>query len=247
MANIKDQESIETLNKLLQRLKCWIHSNFLERNEVCNSSDFAEYIKIKKTLRKIKNEKKVPFKELLGEVFHYHNGLYFLPEKIKKRLSNSIFIDCGASRGDSAYVFCQYAPKSVLCFEADTNLYNELIAVIKHCQLKVAIPINLFVSNVISDVLRSTTIDNYLEGNADVIGLIKMDIEGGEHDAIQGAKLTILKEKPILLISIYHNARDFFEIKSEIEKIRSDYCFLIRQLAPLPFNYPLSETYLIAY
>ncbi|NPA60305.1 MAG: FkbM family methyltransferase, partial [Epsilonproteobacteria bacterium] len=53
------------------------------------------------------------------------------------------------------------------------------------------------------------TIDNILKERVDYI---KMDIEGAEQDAIDGAKQSIKKYKPILAICIYHKAEDWYKI-----------------------------------
>ena len=50
------------------------------------------------------------------------------------------------------------------------------------------------------------------------IGLIKVDIEGHEQNFLKGARKTIIEDKPILLISIYHNVSDFFNIKPLLEQ-----------------------------
>lgn len=55
-----------------------------------------------------------------------------------------------------------------------------------------------------------------------------MDIEGGEQDALKGCKRHILEEKPKLLICVYHNNHDIFEIPKLISSIRSDYKFYLR-------------------
>lgn len=60
------------------------------------------------------------------------------------------------------------------------------------------------------DVIRVKKID-------DVVGdegctFIKMDIEGSELKALEGAKETIKKFHPRLAISIYHRPEDIFEI-----------------------------------
>ena len=58
-----------------------------------------------------------------------------------------------------------------------------------------------------------TTIDNYLKEAKvkDEIGLIKTDVEGIDKEVIEGALETIQEHKPILLISVYHTGKDFFE------------------------------------
>jgi len=49
------------------------------------------------------------------------------------------------------------------------------------------------------------------------VGLIKVDIEGAERDFLAGAERTIREQKPVLIISIYHSADDFYSIKPLIE------------------------------
>ena len=61
------------------------------------------------------------------------------------------------------------------------------------------------------------------------MGLIKVDVEGGEQLLIKGAKNTICSQKPILIISIYHSPEDFFYIKPEIESWNLGYGFTIHK------------------
>ena len=61
------------------------------------------------------------------------------------------------------------------------------------------------------------------------IGLIKVDIEGGEPNFLIGAKKTICEQKPIILLSIYHNAHDFFELKPLLESWNLGYTFAIHK------------------
>ena len=50
-----------------------------------------------------------------------------------------------------------------------------------------------------------------------------MDVEGYELPAVKGACKTIKKHKPILLISLYHRGRDFFEIPTLIKSWVPEY------------------------
>ena len=74
-----------------------------------------------------------------------------------------------------------------------------------------------------------TSIDEFVKEQSLNVGLIKLDVEGAEYDTILGAQETILKQKPLLIISIYHTLRDFFEIKPLIESWGVGYKFEIRQ------------------
>ncbi len=68
-------------------------------------------------------------------------------------------------------------------------------------------------------------IDNLIDEKVD---FIKMDIEGAEQDAIEGAKETIEKYSPILAICIYHKAEDWYKIPQKVLAINSGYKVYIR-------------------
>jgi len=89
-----------------------------------------------------------------------------------------------------------------------------------------------------------TTIDKFVSKNNIQVGLIKMDLEGYELNALKGAEKVIKKFKPVLVISIYHNAEQFFGIKKYLDNLFPGYYFKIKHL--FDFN-PISETYLIGW
>ena len=73
-------------------------------------------------------------------------------------------------------------------------------------------------------------------------GFIKMDIEGAERNALIGAKNTIIKNKPVLTVCIYHKPEDFFDIPLLIEEtVPGEYEYYVRQ-----YRYGQSETVLYA-
>ncbi|MCL2075878.1 MAG: FkbM family methyltransferase [Betaproteobacteria bacterium] len=88
------------------------------------------------------------------------------------------------------------------------------------------------------------SIDEFVEQQALSVGLIKLDVEGAEYDTILGAKNTITEQKPLLIISLYHTFKDFFEIKPLIESWGLDYKFEIRHHCP---SAPDWEFVLMAY
>lgn len=59
------------------------------------------------------------------------------------------------------------------------------------------------------------------------VNFIKMDIEGAEVPALEGARKTIEKYGPQLAISVYHKPDDLYTIPKLIKGIRGDYKFYL--------------------
>ncbi|MCQ5341413.1 MAG: FkbM family methyltransferase [Candidatus Methanomethylicia archaeon] len=77
--------------------------------------------------------------------------------------------------------------------------------------------------------IELTTIDRFVNDNSLDVGLIKIDIEGYELEAIKGAKNTIINKKPVLMISLYHNG-DAFEIPKLLKSWVPEYEFRLLNL-----------------
>ena len=69
------------------------------------------------------------------------------------------------------------------------------------------------------------TIDNLINEKVD---FIKLDIEGAEQDALNGAKYTIKEQTPILAICIYHKAQDWYKVPQIILDINPNYDIYLR-------------------
>ncbi|MCX5848796.1 MAG: FkbM family methyltransferase [Deltaproteobacteria bacterium] len=68
-------------------------------------------------------------------------------------------------------------------------------------------------------------IDNLINES---ISFIKMDIEGAEENALQGARAHILKDHPKLAICCYHKVADLWMIPQQIMAMRDDYSIYLR-------------------
>jgi len=195
-------------------------------------------------------------------VFACDNGLAFLPPESIQRLRGGDIIDGGSFVGDSALVFSKYQPRRIDCFEPSAeNRRNLAVTVSLNGLTNVSVvPAGLGGSNgtinLVFDASKShavdiggtqvqlTTIDSYCQDKKTKPSLIKLDIEGAEYDAMVGAEETIRTYKPILIISVYHTAKDFFEIKPLVKSFNPNYRFMMRRLDPF---HATNETVLIAY
>ena len=182
---------------------------------------------------------------------------------------NKDIIDAGGYVGDTALLFSSYTDKSIHVFEASPSNMDIIRETIRLNQLENIVPVSkalgeksgtatfsLGERNSCNSLVERPgynypnhievpviTLDDYVRENNLEVGLIKVDIEGGEQLLLKGAVETIRTQHPILLISIYHSANDFFEIKPMIEKMCDKYTFRIIKPANLAI---VIETILLA-
>ena len=166
---------------------------------------------------------------------------------------NKHIIDAGGYVGDTALLFSSYTDKNIHVFEASPSNMDIIRETIRLNQLENIVPVSkalgeksgmatfsLGERNSCNSLVERpgynypdhievpvVTLDDYVRENNIEVGLIKVDIEGGEQLLLRGAVETIRTQHPILLISIYHSANDFFEIKPMIEKMCDKYTFRI--------------------
>ncbi len=75
---------------------------------------------------------------------------------------------------------------------------------------------------------KTLSIDDYCEeSKLDKVDFIKMDIEGAEIKALEGARKTITAYKPKLAIALYHSTEDFDRIPRFIHELELGYCFYL--------------------
>lgn len=160
---------------------------------------------------------------------------------------NEVIVDLGAYIGDTILDYINtYGPnnyKKIYCYEITDESFNILKNNLKYYNnidfRKKAVSNKkekLYITrssidnsaNMVSDEgmesIEAVTIDEDIKDN---ITLIKMDIEGYEQKALEGCKKHIEKNKPKLLISVYHNHEDLYKIPKIIDEI-NDYKFYLR-------------------
>jgi len=143
--------------------------------------------------------------------------------------SDSVYIDVGANNGYyySLKVGKRCPGAQVYAFEPDIKIIGHLKKNIEFNRLNNITVITQALSNYVGKayitadleasnylVLKSTpsrrtvaiecnTLDNYVTSNKiDKINFIKVDIEGGEYNFLQGARQSILKYRPLLVLEL---------------------------------------------
>ena len=188
------------------------------------------------------------------EAFYGKYGMDYV--KNLNQVKNKNIIDAGGYIGDSAILFSDYTDKNVYSFEPFLHHYNMMLKTIELNEKNNIIPVNIALGNEnkelslyssgnlnmglsieanskqsdinqIENKVKMVTLDSYVKENNIEVGLIKTDLEGFEQPFLKGAIETIKEQKPVLIISIYHNYSDFFEIKPMIENLNLGYKFKI--------------------
>lgn len=173
------------------------------------------------------------------------------PERIRQK----DILDLGAFIGDSSLILSEATDQRVYAFEPsqgnfsalektlEINRCKNVIAVhagIGACGGTAYIRSNLNMGHTIvetvpdesaenMDAVPVCSVDEFVAAHHLEVGLIKVDIEGYEREFLKGAEHTIRTQRPALLLSIYHSAEDFFELKSHVERWNLGYHFKIHK------------------
>jgi len=197
--------------------------------------------------------------ELIGLADKSH---YFLDELFQLK-PDSVYIDCGAYNGDTVLEFIKHYGENgnqIIAFEPDEENFSLLQKRTEFCKNITLIKkgcsdakgeLRFNGGNTSSSalningkvVIQVDKIDNYTDENIH-IGLIKMDIEGAEMAALNGAKETLQRDKPVLAISAYHKPDDLITIPQYIKSIDANYNLYVRYTYSCVFT--LSELVIYA-
>ena len=192
----------------------------------------------------------------------YTNELYF-PQDIIRMCDTEIFVDIGGFVGDTINDFIKKTKgcfEEIHSFEIDEKNYKKLENYTNSLEAKFKNKINLYniglwnkntklnyegsgasvniTTKATKNCIEVDTLDRLLINKN--ISFIKMDIEGAEIKALEGAKEIIKKYKPKLAISIYHNPKDLIQIPIYLKKLLPEYKIYIR-------HHSLRETDTVCY
>jgi len=185
-----------------------------------------------------------PAPQLFELAFDANHPQYF-DRGIITTNENEVFVDCGAYTGDTVQGYIKHMGKykHIYAYEPDPDQFIT-------CQKNLSNLENISLRNagvsVRSDVLQftrtgasstfanrpgkgiSVPIISLDEDILEPVTFIKMDIEGFEIEAINGARRHITNEKPKLAICLYHVLSDFWEIPTLVHSLNPDYNLYVR-------------------
>lgn len=203
------------------------------------------------------------------DIFLYHCGFKNKNSKLKKYIAGKDFIDGGAYIGDTALLYIKkYAPHRVYSFEIsnkackryeNTMRMNHIpVEQYQLCRLglsdkKTEMMMEDFGhqgTSVLNDgntKVQLTDLDSFALENNLHIGFIKTDLEGVGLEATLGMAETIKRDRPVLNIAMYHNPKEFFEIKPALEEITFGLGYKIKIEHHHPFNDRMYDINIFAY
>ncbi|MEI0608169.1 FkbM family methyltransferase [Brachyspira pulli] len=209
--------------------------------------------------------------EFCLQIYYYQYGLIYVPDYIKEQFVNASALDLGSYRGGVCVMLLkEFKFNNLYAFEASKNNYMRIQNTIKKYKLESKITVfneavgdknetidifedpdlnsgagnfvtyKNFKDNPNIHTVQCVKLDDKMDRNEN-IKLIKLDIEGFEYRALKGAENIIRKNKPVLLISCYHNGNlnddnenipQMFELKEYIESLNLGYKILFRHIEP---------------
>ena len=238
-----DTKSCDLVDLSIERIKNFPNQAFakgfmVEEKLLMTDEEQYEQAEWDKLMRQCQREYFLQGSYFLPEAFMYHHGLRDMPQTVKDYIRGKDFIDAGAFVGDSALILHKYEPGKVFSFEistanaasyrqnmADNNIPGEhfelVMAGLSDSCGKISFNDIKTSGSTLNaggtDTVELTTLDDFAQKHNLRVGFIKADIEGSESSMVRGLLETLKKDRPVLSIAIYHNPRDFFEIKPFLE------------------------------
>jgi FkbM family methyltransferase len=195
----------------------------------------------------------IRYRALLDEaVPPAHPGSMYFPEDLLKLTADEVFVDCGAFDGDTLRAFLDRSARCfgrIVALEPDPSNFQRLETFVSGLPEGLRDKIRLVqaavgsrretvrfeaigaagsqVTSAGTYEVRCLPLDEVLADCG--ASLIKMDIEGSELQALQGAQNTIRKHLPALSICLYHRQEDLWTIPLFIASLSDKYRLFLRR------------------
>lgn len=170
---------------------------------------------------------------------------YFPQDIIHLNKKDEVFVDCGAYTGDTLKDFSDRVLtfKKYYALEPDERRFEELQTIIDsidgdvvHLRYGVSNENKICAFSTNNDCgeissegevkIRVAKLDDLI--TEDNISFLKMDIEGAELEALEGAERIIKNAKPTLAICVYHKKEDLITIPQYIKNLEPQYKLYLR-------------------
>ena len=174
---------------------------------------------------------------------------YFIPEITNRLSENEIFADIGAHIGSVSQKFIKIVNENfnkILMFEPDSinriNLETNVLEISSDLHNKIQVSSD-FIGQGRRNVLfaegygyasRAFQLGSKLLDKVSIDDLdmsptfIKLHIEGGELEALFGARNTITKNRPIIAVTSYHNSLGIYVLPKWLMSELTEYDFILR-------------------
>ena len=172
---------------------------------------------------------------------------YYVPEIISLQ-PDEVLVELGANNGDTLADFIRRCPKfkCVYCFEPDQTCltalkqvaapYGSKIQIIEKIAWKEETVLKFICDENNSELSKIDAVKGGKEIEATSVDIavteditfLKMDVEGAELEALQGARQHILRNRPKLAVCVYHKPEDIVEIPKYLNSLDLGYHFYLR-------------------
>lgn len=135
-------------------------------------------------------------------------------EKYKKYFKDAIFFDIGAYKGIWSLMALKNGARFVVSF--DPNIEDRVPA--EYIHINQYARVTAFVTDELHPD-KGITIDDFVEKESYEPTFMKIDVEGDEIEVLNGAKKTIKKYKPYILIESHDQRLNSIKRREEIENL----------------------------
>ena len=153
---------------------------------------------------------------------YFFGGKY---ERLYKHLDGEVWINCGASVGDTifSYFSHNFTPKKIYAFDGSKENFAELLS-----NLKLLPPEKRVLVEPINDMIdASTDFEKILSG--DKCTLLNADIEGAELNLLHAMEKIIRSDRPVVAVCVYHFKEDLLTVPQFLQSICTDYVWYMRK------------------
>ena len=195
----------------------------------------------------------------LSGKMHYLEGAYSDRDDIYDLLpcdSIRAAVDAGAYNGDTAREAIRYFPslEKILAIEPDARNFKKLLRFAEESTVAInAVNAAAWCENTDGAFIGSGNRNSSVSSTASFehrceavpllridsltderIDYIKYDVEGAEAEALIGSEGVILRDRPAMLVSLYHRSRDVFSIVNDLCEKYPFYNLYLRRLRCVP-------------